>query len=445
MTHSALISPLFSDPVAAAIFSDDQFIAYMLQVEAALAKVQASLGIIPHEAAQAIAQEASALQVDKVRLQAGVAKDGVPTVDLIQQLRERIEGEAASYVHWGATTQDIMDTALILQIRAALELNEKHLNRLIGRLARLADQHRFTLVAGRTHSQQALPITFGFKIAGWLAPLLRHRQRLNEMKPRLLVVQLGGAVGTLASLRDDGPRVQQALAEKLDLGVPPITWHTQRDSLAELAGWCSLLTGSLAKMAQDIILMAQSEVAEVRETDDLARGSSSTMPQKSNPIISEVIIAAARTNAALLSAIHQALIQEHERATSGWQIEWLTLPQMVILTTAALNKSVFLSENLAVDTAQMRRNVTASNGLIIAEALNLALAPVMGRTESKHIISAACTIAQKQTRHLVDVVREQIGASISLDWERLRSEASYLGASNTFIDQVLREAEKIDL
>jgi 3-carboxy-cis,cis-muconate cycloisomerase len=193
-------------------------------------------------------------------------------------------------------------------------------------------------------------------------------------------------------------------------------------------------------MAQDVILMAQSEVAELHESDDPARGGSSTMPQKSNPIISEVIIAAARTNAALLSSMHQALIQEHERATGGWQMEWLALPQMIILTGAALNKAAFLGDNLVVDAAQMRRNVKASNGLMLAEALNLALAPIMGRSEAKQMIKAACSTALEQKRHLVDVVREQTDAE--LDWDSLRDEAHYLGASDTFIDRVLQEAER---
>lgn len=441
MTGSALLAPLFSDPALAAIFADDRFIATMLEVEVALAQVQASLGIIPGEASEAIAQGAAALRVDQSRLQAGIERGGVPTIDLIQQLREQVGGEAAAYVHWGATTQDIMDTALILQSRAALEHIESRLRQLIGSLSERANRHRATVMAGRTHSQQALPIVFGFKVAGWLAPLLRDVQRLNEMKPRLLVIQFGGAVGTLASLEEDGPQVMAALADELGLGVPPMAWHTQRDSLAELAGWCSLLTGELAKMAQDIILLAQSEVAEVRESDDPARGGSSTMPQKSNPIISETVIAAARTNASLLAAMHQALIQEHERATSGWQVEWLTLPQMLTLTAAALSKAVFLGENLVVDEARMRRNVALSNGLMLAEALNLALAPVLGRAEAKQLIKAACGTALAENRHLVDVVQEQTGAP--LDWQALRDEAHYLGASNVFIDRVLREAASI--
>lgn len=437
MWRSDVFGSLFDAPQSNAIFADDSFIAYCLKVEVALAAVQARLGVIPADAAGKIAQAADDLQVDKDSLRASTAKSSIPIIDLVAQLRQRVGGEAASYVHWGATSQDIMDTMLVLQIRELLEHLKTSLQQVIDRLKQLAKQHRHTLMMGRTHSQHALPMTFGLKVANWLAPLLCHQERLAELEPRLLVVQLGGAVGTLASLGDMGLRVQQALAAELDLGVPPLPWHTQRDTLAELAGWLSLVSGSLAKMAQDIILLAQSEVGEVRETDDPSRGGSSTMPQKSNPIISEIIIAAARTNTSLLSAMHQACIQEHERATHGWQMEWLTLPQMFAHTEMALNKAQILSEELVVDIDRMEANVAASNGLMMAEAVSLALAPVIGRAEAKRLIKDAVPIALNQNRHLVDVVREQVEADI--DWENLKNERHYLGMSQVFIDRVLEE------
>ena len=293
-------------------------------------------------------------------------------------------------------------------------------------------------MAGRTHSQQALPISFGFKVANWLAPLLRHRQRLAELKPRLLVVQFGGAVGTLAALGDSGLGVQQGLADELKLSVLPLPWHTQRDSLVELAGWLSLVSGSLAKIAQDIILMAQTEIAEVREAADETRGGSSTMPQKGNPIVSEAVVAAARMNASLLASMHQALIQEHERATGGWQMEWLALPQMFGLTASALQKTLFLGENLVVDEAQMQRNVQNSNGLMLAEGLTFILAQSMGRREAEQLVRDACQIALQQKRNLITVVREKITAPA--DWPTLRSEADYLGYTQAFIDRILHEA-----
>jgi 3-carboxy-cis,cis-muconate cycloisomerase len=260
------------------------------------------------------------------------------------------------------------------------------------------------------------------------------------MKPRLLVVQFGGAVGTLASLGERGVAVQAALADELGLTVPLMPWHTQRDTLAELAGWLSLVSGSLAKMGQDIILMAQSEVGELRESADGSRGGSSTMPQKSNPIVSELIIAAHRTNASLVAAMHQALVQEHERATHGWQVEWLNLPQMFALTGAALNKALFLSANLVVNAVRMQENVAASNGLMLAEAVSFALAPHLGRTTAKQIVQTAVQVAIEQNRHLVDVVREQIEAPI--DWQTLKDESAYFGSAAIFIDRVLTEAEK---
>lgn len=438
--YSAMFAPLFSQADLAHIFSDAQFIAEMVRVEVALAKVEARLGIIPALAAERIAGATLDFTPNHEALQNGLEKSGVPTIELIRQFREHVGGEAASYVHWGATTQDIMDTVLVLQLRDAAAYLESQLSDLIRNLAALADVHRHTLMAGRTHSQHALPITFGLKVVGWLSPLLRHRIRLREIKPRLLVVQFSGAAGTLASLNGRGLEVQTALAEELGLGVASGSWHTGRDTLAELANWLSLVTGSLGKMATDIILMAQSEVDELSESDDPSRGGSSTMPQKQNPIISEVIVAIARSNAAHLSAMHQALLQEHERATGGWQIEWLTLPQMVILTGAALKKALLLSENLVVNVEQMRHNVEASNGLMLAEALDLALTPHIGRTEAKKRVKAAAQSAIAQNRHLVDVVREQV--DVPLDWDELRDEKNYLGVSEAMINRVLQDAKE---
>jgi len=439
---SSLFAPLFSDAEVAALFSDARFVRAMLDVEAALAAVQGRLGVIPADAAAQVVTGAAALNVDYDQMRSGMEKSGVPVIELVRQLRAQVGEGSADYVHWGATTQDIMDTARVLQIRAALFTLERALSDVAQNLARLADRHRHTLMAGRTHSQQALPIPFGLKAANWLAPLLRHRQRLAEMKPRLLVVQFGGAAGTLAALGDGGTAVQTALAAELNLNVPLTPWHTQRDNLAEFAGWLSLVSGGLAKMAQDVILLAQSEVGEVRETADPTRGGSSTMPQKSNPIVSELIIAAARTNASLLANMHQALVQEQERATHGWQMEWLTLPQMMGLTAVTLNKARFLSENLVVNETKMRENVAASNGLMLAEAITFALAPAyMSRAAARQLVKAACQVALQEGRHLVDVVREQTDAP--LDWQTLRDESAYFGVANEFINRVLERVSEV--
>ena len=436
---SAIFSPLFSDAAVAAIFSDEQFARHMLTVESALARVEARLAIIPATAGQQISSAAGELSLDFNRLRSATESDGFPVIELVRQLRVQVGHETAGYVHWGATTQDIMDTALVLQIRAGLDVLEDNLRKLTLGLAELALRHRHTLMSGRTHSQQALPVTFGFKVANWLAPLLRQRQRLAELKPRLLVVQFGGAVGTLAALGENGLNVQNALADELKLSVLSMPWHTQRDGLLELAGWLSLLSGSLAKLAQDILLLAQTEIAEAREAADGTRGGSSTMPQKGNPIVSETIVAAARANASLLASMHQAQLQEHERATGSWQLEWLALPQMFGLTAGALQRSLFLCENLVVNEQQMQRNVAASHGLMLAEGLSFELARSMSRAQAEQLVREACLVAVRQDRHLLDVVRERFKGPA--DWPVLQKEADYLGAAQSFIDRVVQAAK----
>lgn len=436
---SFLFAPLFSDGEVAELFSDVQFVRAMLDVESALATVEGRLGVIPTESATRIVDVAGRLEVNFEHLRNEIEKSGVPVIELVRQLREQVGGEDGNYVHWGATSQDIFDSARVLQIRAALTIFESRLGILIQNLSRLADQHRHTLMAGRTHSQQALPITFGFKVAGWLAPFLRHRERLAELRPRVLVAQFGGAVGTLAALGASGPQVQEALAAELKLNLPPIPWHTQRDNLAELASWLSMVSASLAKMAQDVILLAQTEVSELSESGDSTRGSSSTMPQKNNPITSELIVTAARINASLLASMHQAQVQEHERGTHGWQMEWLVLPQMFTLTAAALNKALFLSQNLAVDEMRMAENVAASNGLMLAEAVSYALVRAsMSRTSANQLVKEACHVVVQEGRHLIEVMKEKTDAPV--DWDAIREESAYLGPADAFIDRVLQAA-----
>lgn len=436
--ESGVWSGVFGDPALAEIFSEQHWLRRVLEVEVALAQVEARLGLIPPEAARAIAQLAG-FTPDWAALARQTERDGVPIAGLVAQLQAQLGPEYGRYLHLGATTQDILDTALVLQLRSALALLEGRLRESLQGLARLARQHRDTLMPGRTHGQQALPITFGYKVAGWMAPLLRHLERLQALKERVLVVQMGGAVGTLAALGPRGVAVMEGLAEALGLNPPLMPWHTARDNLAELAGWLSLLSGSLAKMAQDVILMAQNEVGELHESLEPDRGGSSTLPQKSNPIKSEVIIASARANAALLSAMHQALVAEHERATHGWQLEWLVLPQMLAHTGAALNQAVFLSRNLAVYPERMRANLAASQGLMLAEALHLALLEHLG-AEAKALVREAVQVALAEGRHLVEVVRERV--QLPLDWAALREEA-YLGQSQMFTERLLEEAGRI--
>jgi 3-carboxy-cis,cis-muconate cycloisomerase len=440
---SAIFSPLFSDAAISALLTDEAFVSALVEVEVALARAQARVGVIPAAAAEQISR-VKAAQIDITALTKGTIRSGFPIIALVQQIRRQAGDEAAPYVHWGATTQDIMDTAAVLQMRAASELFKPAILNIIRRLSELAQRHRTTVMAGRTHGQQALPITFGLKVTSWIAPMLRHVERLDEILPRLLVVQFGGAAGTLAALGDKGLAVSEALADELNLAVPVMPWHAQRDSLVEFGSWLSLVTGSLGKMAQDVILLAQTEVGEVAESGEQGRGGSSTMPQKSNPITSELMLAAARTNASLLSALHHAQIQEHERATHAWQVEWLTLPQMMILTGGALKHAFDLAQNLQVDEAAMRVNMARANDVVLAEAVVFALAKAMPRAKAEEMVKKACGIAISEATPLIDVVKETVAVPDgTVDWQALADPANYLGQAEKIIDRVLERANEL--
>jgi 3-carboxy-cis,cis-muconate cycloisomerase len=442
---SKIFGALFSDDEINSLLTDQAYVRALVQVEIALARAEALAGVIPAEAAEQIAK-AEADEIDIAALARGASRSGFPIIALVEELRKQAGAEAAPYVHWGATTQDIMDTACVLQVRAVIQILRSRLHDVARHLSELAERHRATVLAGRTHSQQALPITFGLKVAGWLAPLLRHAQRLNEISARLFVVQFGGAAGTLAALDDKGLAVAQGLAVQLNLTAPEMPWHAQRDNFVEFAGWLSLLTGSLAKMAQDIILMAQTEVGELGESGEQGRGGSSTMPQKSNPITSELIVAAARMNASLLSAMHQALIQEHERATHGWQVEWLTLPQMMVLTGGALKHALYLAKNLQVDAAAMHSNIARANDVILAEAAVFALAKALPRRQAEELVKRACAVAVSENKPLIEAVERLAGQAIKkgdVDWQALAKSENYLGAAQKMIDAVVQRARKL--
>jgi 3-carboxy-cis,cis-muconate cycloisomerase len=440
---STIFAPLFADDEILALFTDDACVRALVEVETALARAQANVGVIPAIAAERISK-VQAEKIDTGALSKGTIRSGFPIVALVQEVRKQAGAEAAPYVHWGATTQDIMDTACVLQVRAAIQIFKRAILELLRHLSELGERHRATVLAGRTHGQQALPITFGLKVASWMAPMIRHAERIDEISPRLLVVQCGGGAGTLAALADKGLAVSQALANELSLGVPVMPWHAQRDSIVEFAGWLSLVTGTLGKMAQDVILLAQTEVGEVAESGEQSRGGSSTMPQKSNPITSELILAAARTNASLLSALHQAQIQEHERATHGWQVEWLTLPQMMILTGGALKHALYLGENLQVDSAAMRANIARANDVILAEAAVFALARAMPRAKAEELVKTACGNAVSQGKPLIDVIKEMATLPDgTVDWEALSNPANYLGETEKIIDGVWQRAKKL--
>jgi 3-carboxy-cis,cis-muconate cycloisomerase len=432
-SDSTIFGGLYGTDAMRAVFDDRAFVMRMLAVEQALARVQGRLGIIPADAAAAIA--AAVVEPDLPRLAASTAKVGVPVVGTVAQLRAAC-GAAAGYVHWGATTQDIMDSALALQMRDALALLQGDVDGCIAALAGLADRHRASVMPGRTHLQHALPITFGLKAASWLQPLLGHRERLTQLRPRALLVQLGGAVGTLASLGDQGVAVMEALAAELGLRAPAAPWHTARDGVAEVACWLGLLCGSLGKIATDIVLQAQSEVAELAEPHEAGRGGSSTMPQKRNPISSEYILSACRGVQALVPLMLGAMLQDHERATGPWQSEMLALPQALNLAHGALARTRELLEGLVVDPARMRANIGITHGAIMAEAAMMGLAPLLGHEEAHHLVQHACDAALNEGIGLAEALARDHRVDPAVV-ERLTDPAGYLGVADRFIDRVL--------
>ncbi|MBP0446876.1 3-carboxy-cis,cis-muconate cycloisomerase [Roseomonas sp. SSH11] len=438
---SALFRDMFGTPEMRAIFSDEALVGRYVEVEVALARAEARCGIIPAEAAERIAAAGAKPSFDWARLKQETENVGYPILPLVHQLSE-LAGEAGRYVHWGATTQDIMDMASVLQIRAALDLVEADIEALRGILADLAARHRDTPMAGRTHLQQALPVTFGYKVAIWLAAMDRHAERLAQLRPRVLVGQFAGAAGTLASLGEDGFRVQEALCQELGLGQPAITWHVARDGLAEAVAFLGLVTGTLAKVATDIMLMMSTEFGgEVMEPFVKGRGASSTMPQKRNPISSEIMLATAKAVRQQVALMLDAMVQDFERATGPWHLEWLALPESFTLTASCLHQAKFALSGLTVDTGRMRANLDMSGGLIVAEAVMMAAAPALGRQHAHDVVYDACRAAITSGRGLAEAlmeVPEVVEALGGPDGVRRRCDpANYLGLAPAMVDRVL--------
>jgi len=438
---SPVFGALYGTEAMRAVAGERALLGHMLAVEAALARAQARLGIIPAEAATAItAAAADPDRLDLPALAAATRNTGYPVVGLVNQLSALAGPAAGRWTHWGATTQDIMDSAVVLQLRDALALIEAELDAVIAGFAAMARRHRDTVMAGRTHLQHALPVTFGYKVAVWLSPLLTMRERLAQLRPRVLRVQFGGAAGTLASLGDQGVAVQAELARELGLAQPDIPWHVARDGLAEAVGFLGLLTGQLAKIATDVILLMQTEVAEVAEPYVEGRGGSSTMPQKRNPIACEYIIAQSRGVTALVPQMLAAMAQDQERGTGPWQAEPLAIGQACLLSHGALAQARVLAEGLTVDAPRMRRNLESTGGLIVAEAVMMGLAPVLGRGEAHHVVHHACDVALAEGISLAAALARDATVSARLsaaDIATLTDPAGYLGMAGTFVDRVL--------
>ncbi|WP_295542921.1 3-carboxy-cis,cis-muconate cycloisomerase [uncultured Pseudacidovorax sp.] len=436
---SILFRDAFGTQGMRGLFSDLALIQRYIDVEVGLANAQARMGVIPADAARVIERESRIDRIDLDHMRHETDIVGYPILPLVHQLVQMC-GEAGRYVHWGATTQDIMDTAVALQVRDALDSVEADIRDLRAILAALAKKHRSTPMAGRTHLQQALPVTFGYKVAIWLAMFDRHQQRLAQLRPRVAVVQFAGAAGTLASLGDKGLEVQQALAQELGLGVPATTWHVARDGFAEAVNLLALITGSLGKIALDIMIMASTEFAEVYEPFVKGRGASSTMPQKRNPISSELMLAAAKAVRQHAGLMVDAMVQDFERATGPWHAEWIAIPESFVLTAGALHQAKFALAGLIVDEARMAHNLGISKGLIVAEAVMMGMAPHIGRQQAHDVVYDACRTVNEHGGTLADALAALPEVTRHFDRaaiDRMTDPANYLGLAPQMVDRAL--------
>lgn len=440
-----LFDAYFTAPAMRAIFCDAGRVQGMLDFEAALARAEARVGLIPSEAVAPIAAACRAELYDYPALAQAIATAGNSAIPLVKALGKRIAAEspeAERYVHLGATSQDAMDSGLVLQLRAAIGLIESDLATLADALVVQAQRHIDTPLAGRTWLQQATPVTLGMKLAGVLGAVTRHRQRLSELKPRLLCLQFGGASGSLAALGEAGWAVSGALAQELELNLPEQPWHTQRDRLVEFASLLGMIAGSLGKLGRDLSLLMQTEAGEVFEPAAPGKGGSSTMPHKRNPVSAAVLIGAATRAPGLVATMFSAMPQEHERSLGLWHAEWETLPELCCLVSGALQQALLVVPGLEVDAARMRANLELTQGLVLAEAVSIGLAQKIGRDAAHHLIEQCCKQAVREGVHLRAVLGANAEVSSQLsaaELDRLLDAAHYLGQARRWVERAVAE------
>lgn len=440
-----LFDAYFTAPAMRAIFCDAGRVQGMLDFEAALARAEARVGLIPPDAVAPIAAACQADLYDYAALAQAIATAGNSAIPLVRALGKRIAAEspeAERYVHFGTTSQDAMDSGLVLQLRAAIELIEGDLAALGDALAEQAERHADTPLAGRTWLQQATPVTLGMKLAGVLGAITRHRQRLSELKPRLLCLQFGGASGSLAALGEQAWPVAEALAAELQLHLPEQPWHTQRDRLVEFASLLGLIAGSLGKLGRDLSLLMQTEAGEVFEPSAPGKGGSSTMPHKRNPVGAAVLIGAATRAPGLVATMLAAMPQEHERSLGLWHAEWETLPELCCLVSGALQQALLAVPGLEVDAARMRANLELTQGLLLAEAVSIALAQRIGRDAAHHLVEQCCRQAVQQSVHLRAVLgaNAEVNAELSAaELDHLLDPAHYLGQARRWVARAVAE------
>jgi 3-carboxy-cis,cis-muconate cycloisomerase len=438
-----LIDCLATTDELAKLFSDESVLESMLEFEVALARVEARLGIIPHSAGEKIAASAKPEFFDTQTISKDGQQAGTPIIPLVKALRQRVHAsdpQGASFVHWGATSQDAADTALILLLKKAHPIFESNLSRVEKSLHGLAEKHANTVMLGRTLMQPAPPVTFGLKAAGWLGAIHRSHRRLNGSFTDALILQFGGASGTLAFLGDKGIAVGKALADELGLAYPEAPWHTQRDRLATLMCACGVLTGTLGKMSRDISLLMQDEIREAAETGDSGRGGSSTMPHKHNPVGCVLTLAAANRVPGLVAAFLSEMIQEHERGTGGWQAEWPTVAAIIQATGLAVHSMALVAEGLTVDSARMRSNIDATHGTVFAEKAMAILAQRLDRDAAHKLLENATLEAVSHNRRLSEVLADMPEIKSHLDAQPLNDlevPELYLGVAEEFRTRLL--------
>jgi 3-carboxy-cis,cis-muconate cycloisomerase len=427
-----------------AVCDDAAFLQHMLDFEAALARAEAAVGVIPASAMGPIANACKAELFGLGKLAEAATRSGNLAIPLVKALTAdvaRTDADAARYVHWGATSQDVIDTATMLTLRAAIDALLPDLDRAIAGFAGLARKHRGTAMVARTWLQHALPMPFGLKLAEYAAALHRSRTRLKRLRGEGLALQFGGAAGTLAALGHNGLAVAEKLAAMLELPLPDAPWHTHRDRIAEAASVFAILTGSCGKIARDVSLMMQTDVAEAFEPSGEGRGGSSTMPHKRNPVAAAAALAAATMAPNLAATIFAAQVQDHERSAGPWHAEWPTLPTLQLVTSGALAAIVDIAEGLEVDAARMRVNLDATNGLIMAEAVTFALAEKIGKSDAHHLVEAAAKKAAAGEQHLREVLAgdPEVTAHLGADkLAKLFDPMAYQGVSQMLIDRLLK-------
>jgi 3-carboxy-cis,cis-muconate cycloisomerase len=440
---SPLLAPMLSSGPMRRICDDTTMLQHMLDFEAALARAEAAAGVIPGRAVEPIAKACRAESFDLLQLAEAATRSGNLAIPMVKALTAAVataDAEAARYVHWGATSQDVIDTGAMLTLREGIDVLLTDLARAITGFADLARKHRDTPVVARTWLQHALPMPFGLKLAEYAAALHRSKLRLKRLRAETLALQFGGAAGTLAALGDKGLAVSEALARELELTLPEAPWHTHRDRIAEAASVFAIIAGSCGKIARDTSLMMQTDVGEAFEPSGEGRGGSSTMPHKRNPVAAATALGAATMAPNLAATIFAAQVQDHERSAGPWHAEWPTLPTLMLVTSGALAAIVDLAEGLEVDAARMRENLETTNGLIMAEAVAFALAEKIGKADAHHLVEAASKKAVADKKHLRDVLMSDSKVTAQLGAEKIDAlfePTAYQGASQALIDRLL--------